>query len=268
MATSSVFVTRRALRSLLRSSWQHKTTTSATTLANNQVHPLSTSRLLHTTAGVAAGHSHWHNIQHKKGRKDAARSAKFSKIGKAIVDCVRRGGVDGNPRLTSIIDNAKAQSFPRERIESAINRGLGKTDNPLIDVMHEVTVGGGVGILLECHTDSKARTHADIQRALKKTNGHHVPNKSILFNFERRAAIHLPPQHVSEIFLSLSLSLSILLTSSTHSCQYAILRSQRHQLPQRGHGCGQGSHRCTCRDVYRPQVHGTERGLIDVLSYW
>eukprot|EP00163_Fabomonas_tropica_P013986 TRINITY_DN2560_c0_g2_i4.p1 TRINITY_DN2560_c0_g2~~TRINITY_DN2560_c0_g2_i4.p1 ORF type:complete len:246 (+),score=36.39 TRINITY_DN2560_c0_g2_i4:83-820(+) len=210
MATSSVFVTRRALRSLLRSSWQHKTTTSATTLANNQVHPLSTSRLLHTTAGVAAGHSHWHNIQHKKGRKDAARSAKFSKIGKAIVDCVRRGGVDGNPRLTSIIDNAKAQSFPRERIESAINRGLGKTDNPLIDVMHEVTVGGGVGILLECHTDSKARTHADIQRALKKTNGHHVPNKSILFNFERRAAIHLPPQHVSEIFLSLSLSLSIL----------------------------------------------------------
>lgn len=121
-----------------------------------------------------AGHSKWHNIQHRKGRQDAKRGKIFTKVTKEIFLAARTGGgdINANNRLRSAIESAKAVNLPKDKIETAIKKGTGELAADSIDeVFYEGYGPGGAAILIEAATDNKNRTVAEIRHMLSKGGG-------------------------------------------------------------------------------------------------
>jgi len=118
-----------------------------------------------------AGHSKWANIKHRKGAQDQKRGRMFSKVVKDIMVAARMGGpdVEGNPRLRLAVAKAKAVSLPRENLERAIKKGAGLLEGEdYEEVMYEAYGPGGVGILVECLTDNRNRTAAEVRHVFSK----------------------------------------------------------------------------------------------------
>jgi YebC/PmpR family DNA-binding regulatory protein len=121
-----------------------------------------------------SGHSKWASIKHKKGAMDAKRGKIFTKLIREISVAARVGGGDpgGNARLRSAIQAAKAENMPKDNIERAIKKGTGELEGTCYDeVNYEAYGPGGVAVLIDCLTDNKNRTVADLKYALDRHGG-------------------------------------------------------------------------------------------------
>jgi YebC/PmpR family DNA-binding regulatory protein len=121
-----------------------------------------------------SGHSKWHTIKHKKGAADAKRGKVFTRLIKELTVAARSGGgdPDTNPRLRTIVAEAKANNMPRENIERAIRRGTGEEPGVTYEeVTYEAYGPGGVAMLIRTLTDNKNRTVGELRHLLSKHAG-------------------------------------------------------------------------------------------------
>ncbi|HYP68432.1 MAG TPA: YebC/PmpR family DNA-binding transcriptional regulator [Thiobacillaceae bacterium] len=143
-----------------------------------------------------AGHSKWANIQHRKGRQDAKRGKIFTKLIKEITVAAKMGGGDPamNPRLRLAVEKAKAESMPKDNIENAIKRGTGQLDGVSYEEIRYEGYGiGGVAVMVDCLTDNKTRTVADVRHAFAKHGGNMGTDGCVLFQFKHCGQIILEP---------------------------------------------------------------------------
>ena len=134
-----------------------------------------------------AGHSKWANIQHRKGRQDAKRGKVFTKLIKEITVAAKMGGGDvgANPRLRLAIDKAKAQSLPKDNIDNAIKRGTGQLDGVSYEEIRYEGYGiNGAAVMVDCLTDNKVRTVAEVRHAFAKHGGNMGTDGSVSFLFK------------------------------------------------------------------------------------
>ena len=120
-----------------------------------------------------AGHSHAKNIMHRKGKSDAARSKVFSKLAREITVAAKLGAPDPamNPRLRLAIQNAKAESMPKDNIQRAINKAAGGDTESYDEVRYEGYGPGGVALIVEALTDNRNRTASNVRAAFTKAGG-------------------------------------------------------------------------------------------------
>ena len=139
-----------------------------------------------------SGHSKWHTIKHKKGAADAKRGKVFTRIIKELTVAARNGGKDpdSNPRLRTIIAEAKASNMPRENIERAIRRGTGEEPGVVYEeVTYEGYGPGGVALMIQTLTDNKKRTVGEIRHLLDKHAGNLAAENSVAWMFSRKGEI-------------------------------------------------------------------------------
>ncbi|WP_369058585.1 YebC/PmpR family DNA-binding transcriptional regulator [Caulobacter sp. 73W] len=134
-----------------------------------------------------AGHSKFKNIMHRKGRADAARSKLFSKLSREITVAAKGGLPDPamNPRLRLAVNNAKAESVPKDVIDRAIKKAAGGEIDAMEDVRYEGRGPGGVGIIVEALTDNRNRAGANIRSAFAKNGGALGEMNSVAFMWDR-----------------------------------------------------------------------------------
>jgi YebC/PmpR family DNA-binding regulatory protein len=143
-----------------------------------------------------AGHSKWANIQHRKGRQDAKRGKIFTRLIKEITVAARMGGGDANinPRLRMAVDKAKAESMPKDNIENAIKRGSGQLDGVNYEEIRYEGYGiGGAAVMVDCLTDNKQRTVADVRHAFSKYGGNMGTDGSVAFMFKHCGTLLFAP---------------------------------------------------------------------------
>jgi YebC/PmpR family DNA-binding regulatory protein len=139
-----------------------------------------------------SGHSKWHSIKHKKGALDAKRGKIFTRIIKELTVAARNGGGDANmnPRLRTIIAEAKANNMPRENIERAIRRGTGEEPGVSYEeITYEGYGPGGAALLIQSLTDNKNRTVGEIRHLLAKYNGNLAAENSVAWMFTRKGQV-------------------------------------------------------------------------------
>ncbi|MCC5780388.1 MULTISPECIES: YebC/PmpR family DNA-binding transcriptional regulator [unclassified Nitratireductor] len=141
-----------------------------------------------------AGHSQFKNIMHRKGRQDAVRSKMFSKLAREITVAAKMGLPDPamNPRLRLAIQNAKAQSMPKDNIERAIKKASGGDAENYDEVRYEGYGPGGVAIIVEALTDNRNRSASNIRAAFTKAGGSLGETGSVSFMFDRVGEIIYP----------------------------------------------------------------------------
>lgn len=143
-----------------------------------------------------SGHSKWANIQHRKGRQDEKRGAAFSKIAKEITVAAKAGGGDAafNPRLRLSIDKAKAVNMPKDKIDNAIKKGTGELEGvDYVEVRYEGYGIGGAAIMVDCLTDNKTRTVADVRHAFNKHGGNMGTDGCVAFQFKHCGQLLFAP---------------------------------------------------------------------------
>jgi YebC/PmpR family DNA-binding regulatory protein len=148
-----------------------------------------------------SGHSKWHTIKHKKGAADAKRGKVFTRLIKELTVAARNGGgdADTNPRLRTIILEAKANNMPRENIDRAIRRGTGEEPGVSYDeVTYEGYGPGGVALMIETLTDNKNRTVGEIRHLLSKHAGNLAAENSVAWLFSRKGQIVVEKGKVDE----------------------------------------------------------------------
>ena len=134
-----------------------------------------------------AGHSKWANIQHRKGRQDAKRGKIFTRLIKEITVSARLGGgdPDSNPRLRLAMDKAYAQNMPKDNVERAIKRGTGDLEGVNYEEIRYEGYGiGGAAVMVDCMTDNRTRTVADVRFAFTKNGGNMGAEGSVAFLFK------------------------------------------------------------------------------------
>jgi len=141
-----------------------------------------------------AGHSQFKNIMHRKGRQDAARSKIFSKLAREITVAAKQGlpEPDMNPRLRLAIQNAKAQSMPKDNIERAIKKAAGNDGENYEEVRYEGYGPGGVAVIVEALTDNRNRTASNVRSVFTKAGGSLGETGSVGFMFTRTGEIVYP----------------------------------------------------------------------------
>ena len=139
-----------------------------------------------------AGHSKWHNIQHRKGAQDAKRGKVFTKLIKEIVVAAKMGGgvIENNPSLRAVIDKALAANMKRDTIDNAIKRGAGELDGDNYEEVRYEGYGlGGTAIMVDCLTDNRNRTVADVRHAFSKHGGSLGTDGSVSYMFSKQGFI-------------------------------------------------------------------------------
>ena len=143
-----------------------------------------------------AGHSKWANIKHRKAAQDAKRGKIFTKIIRELVVAAKQGGgnVEDNPKLRAIVDKALAANMTRDTINRAIARGAGGDDDAnMEEVTYEGYGAGGIAVLVECLTDNRNRTVAEVRHAFSKHGGNLGTDGSVAYLFERKGQIFFEP---------------------------------------------------------------------------
>ncbi len=133
-----------------------------------------------------AGHSKWANIQHKKARQDAKRGKIFTKLIKEITIAARLGGGDptSNPRLRLAMDKAFDNNMPKDNVQRAIDKGTGNLEGvDYVELRYEGYGIGGAALMVDCMTDNKTRTVADVRHAFTKNGGNLGTDGCVAFNF-------------------------------------------------------------------------------------
>lgn len=134
-----------------------------------------------------AGHSKWANIQHRKGRQDAKRGKIFTRLIKEITVSARMGGGDPamNPRLRLAVDKATENNMPKDNIERAIKRGTGDLEGVSYEEIRYEGYGiAGAAVMVDCLTDNRARTVAEVRHAFSKHGGNLGTDGSVAFLFK------------------------------------------------------------------------------------
>ena len=143
-----------------------------------------------------AGHSKWANIQHRKGKQDAIRGAQFTKLVREIQVAARTGGGDPamNPRLRLAIDRATAVSMPKDNIERAIKKATGELEGVSYEeARFEGYAPGGVAVIVDCLTDNRNRTVAEVRHAFSKHGGNLGTDGSVSFMFRKLGVLSFAP---------------------------------------------------------------------------
>jgi YebC/PmpR family DNA-binding regulatory protein len=139
-----------------------------------------------------AGHSKWHNIQHRKGAQDAKRGKVFTKLIKEIVVAAKMGGgvIENNPSLRVVIDKALASNMKRDTIDNAVRRGAGDLDGDNYEEVRYEGYGlGGTAIMVDCLTDNRNRTVSDVRHAFSKHGGNLGTDGSVSYMFSKQGFI-------------------------------------------------------------------------------
>jgi YebC/PmpR family DNA-binding regulatory protein len=143
-----------------------------------------------------AGHSKWANIQHRKGKQDAVRGRIFTKLIREITIAARQGGGDpaGNPRLRLAVDKAYAANMPKDNVERAIKKATGELEGVVYEELrYEGYAPGGVAVIVDCVTDNKTRTVADVRHAFTKHGGNLGTDGSVAFMFRKLGVLSFAP---------------------------------------------------------------------------
>ena len=134
-----------------------------------------------------AGHSKWANIQHRKGRQDEKRGKVWTRLIREIVVAARQAGADlsMNPRLRLAVEKAKASNMPADTVKKNIDKATGSLEGVHYDEIRYEGYGiGGAALLVDCMTDNKVRTVAEVRHAFSKYGGHLGAEGSVAFQFK------------------------------------------------------------------------------------
>jgi len=148
-----------------------------------------------------SGHSKWHTIKHKKGAADAKRGKIFTRIIKELTVAARNGGGDPemNPRLRTIVAEARSVNMPQDNIKRAIRRGTGEEEGVSYDeITYEAYGPGGVAIMIETLTDNKNRTVGEMRHTLTKYGGKLGDANSVARMFEKKSTISVEKGKIEE----------------------------------------------------------------------
>jgi YebC/PmpR family DNA-binding regulatory protein len=154
-----------------------------------------------------SGHSKWKTIKRQKGVADTKRGQVFTKLSMAITMAVREGGgvgnPDDNPRLRLTIDAARAANMPKENIDRAIQRAMGKQASEMEEVTYEGFGPGGFSIIIEAITDNKQRTTPEVKNKMEKMGGTMGTPGSVSYQFEQKGLITVEKKEmtIDNIFL-------------------------------------------------------------------
>jgi len=143
-----------------------------------------------------AGHSKWANIQHRKNRQDAKRGSLWTKIIREVTVAARDGGPDPamNPRLRLALDKARLGNVPKDKLTNAIARGAGKLEGVAYEEIRYEGYGiGGAALMIDCLTDNRTRTVAEVRHALSKHGGNLGTDGSVAFNFKHCGQLIFAP---------------------------------------------------------------------------
>ena len=147
-----------------------------------------------------AGHSKWANIQHRKGRQDAARSKLFSKLSKEITVAAKMGDPDPekNPRLRLAVREAKSNSVPKDVIDRAIKKSQSSDFENMDEIRYEGYASGGIAIIVEALTDNRNRTASNVRSLFTKYGGNLGESGSVSFLFDQCGLIAFDLKERSE----------------------------------------------------------------------
>ena len=143
-----------------------------------------------------AGHSKWANIQHRKGRQDEKRGRIFTRLIKEITVAAKLGGADpnSNPRLRLAMDKASDANMPKDKVLDAIKRGTGQLDGVEYEEIRYEGYGiGGAAVIVDCMTDNRTRTVAEVRHAFSKHGGNLGTDGSVSFMFKHCGQLIFPP---------------------------------------------------------------------------
>ncbi len=143
-----------------------------------------------------AGHSKWANIQHRKKAVDAKRGKIFTRLNRELTVAAREGGgdPDTNPRLRLAIDKAKAANMPKDNIERAIKKATGELEGQTLEeIRYEGYAPGGVAVMVECVTDNRNRTVAEVRHAFTKHGGNLGTDGSVAYLFDKIGVLTFAP---------------------------------------------------------------------------
>ena len=155
-----------------------------------------------------AGHSKWANIQHRKGRQDEKRGKIFTRLIKEITVSSRMGGSDigMNPRLRLAIDKASAANMPKDTVERAVKRGAGELDGANYEeIRYEGYGTGGAAVMVDCMTDNRVRTVAEVRHAFSKFGGNLGTDGSVAFMFKHCGLFLFAPGLSEDTMLEIAL---------------------------------------------------------------
>ena len=155
-----------------------------------------------------AGHSKWANIQHRKGRQDEKRGKVWTKLIKEITVAARLGGGDlnANPRLRLAVDKAKDANMPNDNVQRAIARGTGTLDGVNYEEIRYEGYGiNGAAVIVDCMTDNRTRTVAEVRHAFSKYGGNMGAEGSVAFLFKHCGQLLFAPRTPEEQLLELAL---------------------------------------------------------------
>jgi YebC/PmpR family DNA-binding regulatory protein len=155
-----------------------------------------------------AGHSKWANIQHRKGRQDEKRGKVWTKLIKEITVAARLGGGDlnANPRLRLAVDKAKDANMPNDNVQRAIARGTGTLDGVNYEEIRYEGYGiNGAAVIVDCMTDNRTRTVAEVRHAFSKYGGNMGTEGSVAFLFKHCGQLLFAPGTPEEQLLELAL---------------------------------------------------------------
>jgi len=143
-----------------------------------------------------AGHSRWANIQHRKGRQDAKRGKVFTKLIKEVAVAARLGGGDPgtNPRLRLALEKARAENLPGDNIQRAIQRGTGSLEGVAYEEIRYEGYGvSGAAVMVDCLTDNRTRTVAEVRHAFTKNGGNLGADGSVAYLFKHCGQVVFAP---------------------------------------------------------------------------
>ncbi len=155
-----------------------------------------------------AGHSKWANIQHRKGRQDAKRGKIFTRLIKEITVAARLGGSDAgsNPRLRLAVDKAYANNMPKDTVERATKRGSGELEGVSYEEIRYEGYGiGGAAVIVDCMTDNRVRTVAEVRHAFAKHGGNLGSEGSVAFLFKHCGQLLFAPGSSEEKIMDVAL---------------------------------------------------------------
>jgi YebC/PmpR family DNA-binding regulatory protein len=168
--------------------------------------------ILAKSACNMAGHSKWANIQHRKSAQDAKRGRAFTKLIREITVAARLGDPEpaSNPRLRAAMDKALATNVPKDTIERAIKRGAGDQEGTnLEEIRYEGYAPGGVAVMVDCLTDNRNRTVAEVRHAFSKCGGSLGTDGSVAYLFAKAGIISFPTGSDEDQIMEVSLETGV-----------------------------------------------------------
>ena len=155
-----------------------------------------------------AGHSKWANIQHRKKAQDAKRGKIFTRINRELTVAAREGGgdADANPRLRLAIQKAKAAKMPNDTIDRTIKKATGELEGVTYEeVRYEGYAPGGVAVMIDCLTDNRNRTVAEVRHAFSKHGGNLGTDGSVAYLFTKMGVLNFAPGTPEEAIMEIAL---------------------------------------------------------------